>query len=385
MDHHNRHVHPNLWLLFAQCRCPLLTLLVVFVLSPPAISQQSPATPALEYRQLAPEARRIIVDEIRLELEADSQKRFAEFVDSARMWAQIASGIAAFFVGLLALLGWRGLTSLRENVRTDIEHFVRSDAFYKSAIQNHIDVAVTNTVSSRYDKIRREVTLARLEMLSRKVEAANEFSDAERHAMVETLLELATDADIKSSPSFNEAVFSVVRSLHQADLGFDIDDLDQRLSEFFVKDGRLSELLMVHYAERILVANNSDPVLAARFQKYVEACRRHNLWERAAPYLLALASGSGGEASRKKIENYFREVSFLIDDDKRWVFDYFAQFEQNEAEPPKTFKQQRLHEIFSSFTSTYSVQIKKACALSGADVSNSERSRRATRKNSADP
>ena len=291
----------------------IISLAILFPSISSSLSQE------VEFRQLHPNARKLLVDEIRLELDAENERRHAVFMETLGSWARIGSGAFGALVALLGIAGWRGLASLRNNIKNDLIAYVSSDPNFERAVESRLRSVVETVSSNQNEKMRRELNLARLEMMTRKVEESDSFSDAERYAMQDLLISVSTDQELRTSNAFTGAAQSVVKNLRSAQLDNDLDRLDNALQEFFVGERRLTQLFVVHYGDRLLEKDELDADLSQNFQTYAKASRGHkNLdW---LPYELIMASKFDDKKSEKRITSLLKEARFLSEDDKQWLF-----------------------------------------------------------------
>lgn len=320
----------------------------------------TPSGQQLEFRQLHPDARKLLVDEIRLQVQAENEKKLDALLGRAELWAKIASSILGVLVAILAFLGWRGLASIRQKVQLDVQGFLRSDPIFQADLSKYIDSSVRNIAESKYEKLRREVNLARLEMLSRKIEAAESFSNPERDAMVELLLGVSDDSEIRNSAAFSSTAVSVLTSLTAAELDASVDDLDDKLRDTFVKNQSTAIRLMHHYGERVLEQDEPLDPLEGRFRAYVAAMRRHKTVEVALPYLLAIENARQSANSKKRIKGLLEEVKHLNDGERNYIRGRFDILKKEAPGDSDGVRSLRERAALTDFVSAYGNELDKA-------------------------
>lgn len=357
---------------FAFGRVGILLLVVVATFNlefaraqePPDVTPPTaePQPPPLEFRQLHPDARKLIVDEIRLELQAEDQKRFAELTTQAQSWLQVGSAVLAAVGALLALLGWRGLSDLRQKIKTDLLEFVRTDSVFQNEINARLSGLADGAAAQTLERGRREISLARLEFLSRKIAEADGYNDAERDALIELVQSVKDDAELVQTPTFLGAVYSVLRSFYGADLDMQIDDLEAELGDFFIRRAPLSGQLVDHYGERMIETNLPDERTSSTFDKYVLACRQLKHFHFALPHVLAVTYDRKSAGWEKTIEQLFKELRYMNDDQKARVKNHIEHRAQRPTENFTSVRAARETEVMVSFLSQYGSQLEKACA-----------------------
>ncbi len=332
-----------------------------------ATAQQQPEpppaapTPAVEFREIHPDARKLIVDEIRLQLQTESEQQFARFTNQIESWLQIGSGVVAVLGAILALVGWRGLSNLRQTIKNDVTSFVRTDQLFQAELDKKLTMISETSTAKANDKTRREINLARLDMLSDKVSKAPSYSALERKAMIELLLSVKDDTDLLKTDAFEKTVQTVVESLYNADVDFAIDELEDQLGDYFGGSSPLCNLLIRHYGERVLTDADTDEKSVARFRKYVAACKARNLFELAAPFLLALTFRDKANGWSGAIDATLKQLRYLTDDEKAFVLDRFIAASKAPPEATITFRQAREVELLAAFFAEYGDKLTKAC------------------------
>lgn len=336
-------------------RLKLLASFICFAMlfSSAAVAQR------LEYSQLDPQARRIIVDEIRIQLEKENERRHVAFLENLGSWATIGSGIIGVLVALLGIAGWRGLANLRGNIRNDLIAYVSSDKDFDRAIENRLRSVVETVASSENERMRRQLSLARLELLSRKVSESNRgFTDAERYAMQDLLIEASADPEVRDSHAFSSTAHRVVDSLRGAALDHDTDRLEDALGQHFSGIPLIVASYVVSYGDRILEKDEIDDELMAKFKKYAEFNKSHKNLDWLA-YELLFAHKFGGSQKEKFIQSLLKQVAYLKKDDKSWLYGRLERIAQIEDEKIDSFRLFKEVEATRNFLVEYGEQLKQ--------------------------
>lgn len=235
----------------------------------------------IEFQEIHPDARKLITEEIRLEIRAENEKRFDDLTSRAEKWVGIISGLLAALGATLAVLGWRGLAGLRDGIRNDVFEFVRTDSRFQRDLEAKLTSVSSSAAASALDKGRREISFARLEFLARKVSESDGFSDDELFAMKSLLRSVKDDPEITESSNFNDAAAKVIGNLCAANLDPHIDELEEEFRSKFLKVVPICDRLVHAYGERMLENEFPSAEVLKRFEMYAETYKQNGLLNRA--------------------------------------------------------------------------------------------------------
>lgn len=323
-----------------------------------------PSAPPIEFRQLHPEARRLIVEEIKLELQAAEQRRYDELFKQISSAVGIGSGVLAILGALLALVGWRGFAGLKTGLRNDVLEFVRTDARFDQELNSKLQGVASSAAALALDKGRREISFARLEFLARKVAEADGFTHAERDAMKTLLLSVKDDPEITGGPAFQTAAYQVLRSLYSADLDVHIDELEAEFRSIFVRIPQICGQLIDSYGERLLESEDVSREVSERFSIYSDAAKSLQSPPWATPYSLAFVFDRKAVGWEKRVDALFKELSFLPDESKEWLLGAIKARSERTADKIRTYRQERETELVGAFFKQYQSRIETVCAAS---------------------
>lgn len=342
-----------------------------------AVCENSPPTGGngIDFQQISPAARKLIVEEIRLQLQSEINRDHNELVQSLFTWIKFGGGIAAIVVAVCAFLGWKSLGDLRERIKNDLENFIKSDSGFRRDLSRELEDLMQGRILTGLERIRREVKLERLQLVSQKVAAADQFSDTERYAMIELLESAADDPDIKSSAEFKDAAVLVLRSLSAARLDGDMDRLDSKLRDVFVASSPISSTLMRHYGPRMQEVEMPPPSLVEQFYAYVAACRQNKDPEVALPYLLTIEFREKTETAKRRIDTYLDEIRFLKVDERQYILEFFHESMALDPSKVESFRDERARVLEVGFFSEYGKRLEQLCSSSSENIEEKDEAR----------
>jgi hypothetical protein len=311
-------------------------------------SSQESSPGLVEYRQLHPDARKLIVDEIRVQLQAESDAKWNIFWDKIARWAAIGSAGVGGLAAVLGIAGWRGLANMRRSIRSDVLTFVSTNSDFRRALDQKLADLVRDSTDTTSQRLKREIALARLELVARKVDESDSISHGDRMSMVEALVELGAAPDVSQTEAFKNAAYLVVKNFYDADIDNSIDELDDHLRKSFLKHTPIAQVLVGHYGERMLESEIPSQPLSARYLVYEEAIKseRRLDW---MPFRFALLEREGTPEAKRSIEVICKSVKFMDEGDKKWIFGRLLAIVQTKENEIRTNRRALMVEAVRNF------------------------------------
>jgi hypothetical protein len=167
-----------------------------------------------------------------------------------------------------------------------------------------------------------------------------------------------------ASKEFESTADSVVTHLINTDNDAYVDDLDDKLREYFVKSQELTKSLIYHYGFRLVAEDFPSEDLVGRFNVYVEATRRHKDPELAIVHQLIMQHDKGSADSIQKIQKLLREISFFSAQEKHYVVSYLRAKSTGNEEFHR-YNHQQYYEKAVAFMQVYGDEVQKACTPNG--------------------
>lgn len=302
----------------------------------------------VEYRQIHPDARKNLVDEITIQIK---ESTLSWLGDAARVIAAAVTLIAV----ILGFAGWRSLKGFKESTRLDMQRFILTDDNFLSDVKREVERAVSQSGAVTYERARREYNLGRLELSAKDVESKEGFSTDERDLLFDLLMDVGSDPIVSKTASFKNTLKKVVLSFAGAGIGYHIDLLDKRFRDTFRSSHEILIILIQHYGMRALGDVNPNDETFERFAFYCQACRASQLSEFALPYEMVFLNIQNSEISRSEIEEKFVETKYLNESDLGTFLSVLR--DKSNADKFVTAMQERTQKKFRAFVDAYHAKL----------------------------
>lgn len=290
-----------------------LALFLSLLWSAPAKSQPPPDAPPLAYHQLHPDARKLVVDEIKIELQ-----RY--YLEQAGFWARILGGASAVAAIMLGIIGWRGLSSMRNSITSDLHNTIREDERFLKALQLTVDIAIQGSASAQFRRAESRYNLGRLEAAARRLDEGKGFTHAERDMTYELLSDVGSVPDVLKEAAFRDCLEKAADAFYNADVDQHLDGLDDQFRPVAFATPTITQTFMLAYGLRLIGEVHPSEKLKERFDFYVQACERNRRYEEALPYLLVRCHSEKDKGWERRVARLLKDVSYLSDDDLRIFF-----------------------------------------------------------------
>jgi len=324
----------------------LALAIILMLCSAPSFGQSSP----LEYRQLHPDARKNIVDEIKIDLQ-----RY--YLEQVGFWARIFGGGATLAAVLLAIVGWRGFSNMRNSVLSELQRTIRDDERFLQGLQLTVDLAIQKSASAQFRRAENRYNLGRLEAAARRLDERDSFTHAERDVTYELLSDIGSDPDILKEAAFRDCLEKACDAYYKADVDQHLDGLDDKFRSVIFSYPALTHTLMLAYGLRLVGDVHPSDKLKERFDFYVQACERNRIYEEALPYLLVRAHSEKAAGWEKRISRLFKDVAYLPD---RELEIFFKRLDTRANRKEFNSSRQEIEsQRFSAFATEYATELGK--------------------------
>ena len=288
-------------------------LLLALAFQAPALAQVPPRqSAAIEFRELSPEARRLLVDEIRIQLQADSDQKWNLFFERLARWGTFGSAGVGVLAALLGIIGWRGFANLRTSIRSDMKIFAIVDEDFRRSLNQKITESVSEVSEIAVRKSRAHYFVARLELLSARLEADEEgVAHSHIEPALELISEILTEKEVASGQVFATLVASVLKRFTEV-VNMDpyLDRMDDMVRDIITRDRPSAIRMFTHYADRMLEEQEPGPALLARYRVYEEPAKAYEQYKWTY-YALLLAFKPEGKGAEKAVRTLIKTIRFL--------------------------------------------------------------------------
>ena len=260
---------------------------------------------------------------------------------------------------LAGFLGVRSLSDLRKKVAIDVaEELSRHDTLERlldACVREHLKT----DIESKMNKVSKELSFYRLSNLAAQIESGSGFKPAQRDAAVEALKELENECDLISRKDFAEVLEKIVDSFTAADLDYELGRIAEGYESICCGTKGIATTLMTHYGMKVLGDVEVEPTTILQFRKYCSACRRHDLYELALPYLLVFEYQENKDGWKDRVQSLLLDATCLDKSEKETMFKVL----RRNADPKQVAKVPtgqviRFSHKFDAFINEYKEQLQ---------------------------
>jgi hypothetical protein len=319
---------------------------------PPQKTPSPAPSPQLEVRLSGTDLYKALVQDVTQEVD----KRVSERDGSKwKLIGLIASGVLA----LVGFLGLRSMADLRKKVAVDVTEELRRHDTLKSLVEEAVRAHVTADIDSRLQTVSKELAFYRLSNIAASIGAGSGFTRTERDAAVASLRELASEDAIIGRKEFADVLEKIIDSFASADLDFELDAIADLLDSVIMDTPGIVQTLAMHYGMRVLGDVEVEAGTVSRFKKYADACRRHNMYELALPYLMVLEHNGKATGWPDGIQSLIQDATHL----KKEEQDAVVKIVDRNSDPTEVAKRStgqvlRFCAKFKAFCDDYGEQLK---------------------------
>ncbi len=238
--------------------------------------------------------------------------------------SQLFLYIGSPVIGLAAFLGFTTLSGIRRRIKADLVQELRDGKTIENLVTVAVGEHITSILNTRDETFSRELAFYRLSNMATRLRAGKGFTNTERDAAVASLSQLQGEKEITGRPEFTDALEKIVDSFAAAGLDFDLDEIADMFDSLIATSPGIVQTFVVHYGMRALGDVEVDPGTMERFRKYAEACKRHNLYEFALPYLMVLNHSEKPEGWKAKVQGFIQDAKLLGTEDQLMLARIFA-------------------------------------------------------------
>lgn len=333
----------------------ILSILSVSVYAESDISnkkEKPPEKPVLSVEMKGSELFNALVSQAVNEVDKRIEER------ESKRWTYIGSIGAA----VIALFGFIGISDLRRRVSGDIRDEMRDGKILKSIVDQSIKENLTKDIEIRLEKISDEFYFYQFSNLASglKYGGRKGFTNKERDSALKAIRVLSSQDEINQRDDFAMSLETIIDKFAAADLNPQLDEIDRLLPQIVIENNGIVQTFMQHYGMRVLGEIEISEDLVERFKKYAEACKKHNVYELALPYLMVYEFSKGEDGVERKINSYIQDSSYLSDDEKETLNKLLTKNidPSNVAHNP-TGQVVRFCEKFASFYEEYEEKLQK--------------------------
>jgi hypothetical protein len=227
-----------------------------------------------------------------------------------KRWSTIYIAVA-IATAIIAFFGWRSYADLKQTMLANLKDEVTKPEFFKRHLEDSVVNRVTDDVEKRIQSLSKELAFYRLTILASNLDQGTKFTDVERDAALNSLVELADEKNLTGRVEFENVLLKIIQAFAAADLNHQIEKITVLFPDVIDRSKNIIQILVQHFGMYVIGDSDTDESEFKKLGRYADVCHRLRMPGLAIPYQMVAEFKFQHGNWRQRIDGLFQDTLLM--------------------------------------------------------------------------